>query len=63
LGIDFALNKFARQRDRRPLLRFDPFEDFEKFADTMLATKRMGISRSAAVFRATGRNSSASMPN
>jgi Deoxyhypusine synthase len=43
LGIDFALNKFARQRDRRPLLRFDPFEDFEKFADTMMATKRMGI--------------------
>jgi len=43
LGIDFALNKFARQRDRRALLRFDPFEDFEKFADTMLATKRMGI--------------------
>src|SRR6266850_872571 len=43
LGIDFALHKIARQRDKRPLLRFDPFEDFEKFADTMLATKRMGI--------------------
>jgi deoxyhypusine synthase len=43
LGIDFALHKIARQRDGRPLLRFDPFEDFEKFADTMLATKRMGI--------------------
>jgi deoxyhypusine synthase len=43
LGIDFALNKIARQRDNRPLLRFDPFEDFETFADTMLATKRMGI--------------------
>lgn len=43
LGIDFALNKMARQRDKRPLLRFDPFEDFEKFADTMMATKRMGI--------------------
>ena len=43
LGIDFALNKMARQRDKRPLLRFDPFEDFETFADTMLATKRMGI--------------------
>jgi deoxyhypusine synthase len=25
------------------LLRFDPFEDFEKFANTMLSTKRMGI--------------------
>jgi deoxyhypusine synthase len=43
LGIDFALNKMARQRDKRPLLRFDPFEDFETFADTMTATKRMGI--------------------
>ena len=37
------LHKIARQSDKRPLLRFDPFEDFEKFADTMLATKRMGI--------------------
>ncbi len=43
LGIDFALNKMARQRDKRPLLRFDPFEDFETFADTMMATKKMGI--------------------
>jgi len=43
LGIDFALHKIARQREGRPVLRFDPFEDFEKFADTMLATKRMGI--------------------
>jgi len=43
LGIDFALHKIARQRENRPLLRFDPFEDFEKFANTMLATKRMGI--------------------
>jgi deoxyhypusine synthase len=43
LGIDFALHKIARLKEKRPLLRFDPFEDFEKFADTMLATKRMGI--------------------
>ena len=43
LGIDFALHKIARQKDKRPLLRFDPFLDFEKFADTMLATRRMGI--------------------
>ena len=43
LGIDFALHKIARQRDGRPVLRFDPFEDFEKFANTMLETKRMGI--------------------
>jgi deoxyhypusine synthase len=43
LGIDFALHKIARLKEKRPLLRFDPFEDFEKFANTMLATKRMGI--------------------
>jgi deoxyhypusine synthase len=43
LGIDFALHKIARQQQERPVLRFDPFEDFERFADTMLATKRMGI--------------------
>jgi len=43
LGIDFALNKYARQQDGRPLLRFDPFEDFANFADIMMATKRMGI--------------------
>jgi deoxyhypusine synthase len=43
LGIDFALHKIARQEEKRPLLRFDPFEDFEKFANTMLSTKRMGI--------------------
>src|ERR1700690_3584488 len=43
LGLDFALNKYARQRDKRPLLRFDPFEDFEAFANMMMATKKMGI--------------------
>ena len=43
LGIDFALHKIARQREGRAVLRFDPFEDFEKFAGTMLETKRMGI--------------------
>jgi deoxyhypusine synthase len=43
LGIDFALHKLARQRDGRPYLRYDPFLDFEKFADTMLSTRRMGL--------------------
>lgn len=43
LGIDFALHKIARERDNRPVLRFDPFEDFEKFAGIMLETKSMGI--------------------
>ncbi len=43
LGIDFALHKKARLRAGRPLLRFDPFEDFEHFAGILLAQKRMGI--------------------
>lgn len=43
LGLDFALNQYARKRDKRPVLRFDPFEDFETFANMMLATKKMGI--------------------
>jgi len=43
LGLDFALNQYARKRDKRPVLRFDPFEDFETFATTMMATKKMGI--------------------
>lgn len=43
LGIDFELHKLARQKAKRPLLRFDPFEDFEKFAEILLPTKRMGI--------------------
>jgi deoxyhypusine synthase len=43
LGIDFALHKMIRLKEKRPLLRFDPFEDFEKFASTMLATKKMGV--------------------
>jgi deoxyhypusine synthase len=43
LGLDFALNQYARKRDNHPPLRFDPFEDFETFANTMLATRKMGI--------------------
>jgi len=43
LGLDFALNRYARQRDNRPALRYDPFEDFQVFVDMMMATKKMGI--------------------
>jgi deoxyhypusine synthase len=43
LGIDFALHKKVRLRAGRPLLRFDPYEDFEHFAQTMLGAKKMGI--------------------
>jgi deoxyhypusine synthase len=43
LGIDFALHKRLRKKQGRPLLRFDPYEDFEHYASTMLNTNRMGI--------------------
>jgi len=43
LGIDVALHQRLRKRNGRPLLRFDPYEDFEHYAQTMLATKRMGL--------------------
>src|SRR5487761_909953 len=43
LGIDFALHQRQRRKDGRPVLRFDSFADFEHFAETMLATNRMGI--------------------
>lgn len=43
LGIDVALHQRTRKKLGRPPLRYDPYEDFEYFARTMLATKRMGI--------------------
>jgi len=43
LGIDFALHNRLRKKNGKPPLRFDPFEDFEHYARTMLATNRMGL--------------------
>ena len=43
LGIDFALHNRLRKKAGKQVLRFDPYEDFEHYAATMLATKRMGI--------------------
>ena len=43
LGIDFALHQRLRKKAGRPPLRFDPYEDFEHYARTMLATNRMGL--------------------
>ena len=43
LGIDFALHQRKRKKEGKPPLRFDPYADFEHYATTMLATKRMGI--------------------
>lgn len=43
LGIDLALNQLQRKKDGRQALRFNPYEDFDHYAATMLATKRMGL--------------------
>ncbi|HZQ23777.1 MAG TPA: deoxyhypusine synthase family protein [Terriglobales bacterium] len=43
LGLDVALSNRERARDGRPRLRFDPFEDLEYFAATLLKQKRLGI--------------------
>jgi deoxyhypusine synthase len=43
LGLDFALSNRIRVRDGKPRLRYDPFEDLEHFADTLLQQKRLGI--------------------
>jgi deoxyhypusine synthase len=43
LGLDYALANRERARDKKPLLRFDPFLDLEYFAETLLKQKRLGI--------------------
>ncbi|HUK23341.1 MAG TPA: deoxyhypusine synthase family protein [Terriglobales bacterium] len=43
LGLDFALSNRVREASGRHKLRFDPFEDLEHFAATLLRQKRLGI--------------------
>ena len=43
LGLDVALNNRMRESTGRHKLRFDPFEDLEHFAATLLRQKRLGI--------------------
>ncbi len=43
LGIDFALHRRKRERDGRPYLRFDSYDDFEHFGETMFRQKKWGI--------------------
>jgi deoxyhypusine synthase len=43
LGLDFALSNRMREAAGRHKLRFDPFEDLEHFAATLLRQKRLGI--------------------
>jgi deoxyhypusine synthase len=43
LGLDTALNNRMRESTGRHRLRFDPFEDLEHFAATLLRQKKLGI--------------------
>ena len=43
LGLDVALSNRMREAAGRHKLRFDPFEDLEHFASTLLRQKRLGI--------------------
>jgi deoxyhypusine synthase len=43
LGLDLALSNRLREASGRHKLRFDPFEDLEHFAATLLRQKRLGI--------------------
>jgi deoxyhypusine synthase len=43
LGLDVALNNRVREGSGRHKIRFDPFEDLEHFASTLLRQKRLGI--------------------
>jgi len=43
LGLDVALNNRFRESTGRHKIRFDPFEDLEHFAATLLRQKKLGI--------------------
>jgi deoxyhypusine synthase len=43
LGLDYALTNRERDKEGKARFRFDPFEDLEYFAATLLKQKRLGI--------------------
>jgi deoxyhypusine synthase len=43
MGLDFALHNRRRRKENRPPLRYEPFDDLEFFAETLLKQKRLGI--------------------
>jgi deoxyhypusine synthase len=43
IGLDVALHNRARRKAGEQPLRFDPFEDLEHYADTLLQQERLGI--------------------
>jgi deoxyhypusine synthase len=43
IGLDFALHNRGRRKNDIPALRYDPFEDLEFYAETLLQQDRLGI--------------------
>ena len=43
IGLDVALHNRARRKNNLPPLHFDPFEDLEHYAQTLLQHERLGI--------------------
>jgi deoxyhypusine synthase len=43
LGLDYALTNRERDKKGKTRFRYDPFEDLEHFAATLLSQKRLGI--------------------
>ena len=43
MGLDFALHNRKRRKQGRPTLRYEPFDDLEYFAETLLQQNRLGI--------------------
>ena len=63
LGLDYALTNRERDKKGKPRFRFDPFEDLEHFAATLLSQKRLGIFTIGGGVHATGRSSSGHSSN
>jgi deoxyhypusine synthase len=43
IGLDFALHNRWRRKNNIPVLHWDPFEDLEYYAETLLKQNRLGI--------------------
>ena len=43
IGLDFALHNRWRRKNHMPTLRWDPFEDLEYYAETLLRQNHLGI--------------------
>ena len=43
IGLDFAVHNRVRRRNNQTPFRYDPFDDLEHYAETLLKQKRLGI--------------------